>query len=249
MAWKPKRSASTDFNNTSGIAKVQVKGNKVGVWFTETNKKFVFKAGDCPDNIQDGEWFVSLSNNDDGIWAFRPVKGHFKGKVTKFAAQEGEAPTPKVRQVSFTKENGKKVEYEYEYFTAIISISEPKRFAGIDVPYTLRYNFQEGDEFEGKPVVEYSHGKSKYTDQLDDFMEITGAWDRGPMVYEDNILPALEKRILREGKQFQFIVKNTWVDNIFPDSAFGEDEDDLGNVTIASPDFEPEEEELPWSEE
>jgi hypothetical protein len=79
----------------------------------------------------------------------------------------------------------------------------------------LRYHFSEATEDE-KSVVAYSHPKSKYTPMLIEFCDVTGVWERGVMPYKDNVLPLIEKRVMHEDKEFQFLMKGGWVDSFIP---------------------------------
>jgi hypothetical protein len=198
----------------SGVAKVRFSTDKkkVQVLLSRedgSTKEFRLDSEDCPANLVAGEWVVNMTGQGDKMLSFRPVNGHFVFKVKAFASQEGKEPEPKVKDVSFVKD-GKKQEYSYEYFTVLLTILSPDKYDGMDVPYVLRYHFQE-DTYEGKPVVAYSKGGSKYTNALKEFLAITGAWELGPMPYKDNILPDLQKRILHADRTFEGTLKDGWI--------------------------------------
>ena len=69
-----------------------------------------------------------------------------------------------------------------------------------------------------------------------DFCEAVGLWDKGPMPYKPNILPAMQKRILNNDRKFQVVVKDGWVVTIF--SMEHEEEDEQVTDDTFKPDVE-----------
>jgi len=194
-----------------GEAQVKIPNkNTVMVRFTETKNVYKFRRTKGIAKLRPGRWYIQLNGDEDEIFAFHPWAGQFKVRVESFAAKEGEPPTPKVNERR-NKDGG---EYTTVDFTAILEIVEPEQFAGISVPYFLRYNFREAKDKEGRSVVGLPDRGSR-TKQLSDFLDYTGAWNRGPMKWMDNVLPAFEKRILREAKEFNIIIKGGWIDTLF----------------------------------
>lgn len=217
-------------------------------------KKLIFDRENTPENLRPGKWMISVSGQGDKIMGFRPVIGNFVVTTASFASAEHEEPKPKTKDVSFEK-GGKKQEYSYEYFTVLLNILEPEKYKDIEIPYTLRYHFEQ-DTYEGKEVVAYSKGGSKYTDYLKEYLNIAGAWDLGPLPYKDNVLPDLQKRILHADKKFQVTMKDGWVvpGSLIPfdepeESEVPFDVDDAATTSTPAPsfdttdeiDFEPEE--------
>jgi hypothetical protein len=49
---------------------------------------------------------------------------------------------------------------------------------------------------------------------LMDFCDQFGYWDYGPPQYSDNILPGMEKRMLKAGKVVKVLIKDGWIDSI-----------------------------------
>jgi hypothetical protein len=152
-----------------------------------------------------GKWYVTLDGDNKKVFGYRPVNGLFVGKVNKFVARNDEVPTP---QTHIGKD------WSYQYFTVLLEITKGDN-EGLVVPCMLRYHFSEAQEDE-KSVVAYSHPKSKYTPMLMEFCECAGVWNKGIMPYKDNILPLIEKRVMHEAKQFQFVLKAGWVDSFIP---------------------------------
>ena len=205
MAYKPKTIQGQYARGDSGVATVKVAGDKskVKLIFDEDGKELV--VTEFPKEIRPGKWYITLDSNNKKIFSFRPVNGLFVGKVQKFVARNDEPPTP---QTHIGKD------WSYKFFTILLEITKGDN-KGIVVPCMLRYHFAEAEE-DGKSVVAYDHPKSKYTPMLIEFCECAGVWNKGVMPYKDNILPLLEKRVMHEDKEFQFIMKNGWCDSFIP---------------------------------
>lgn len=162
-------------------------------------KEFKLLRSDCPDEVQSiihttDNAFVRVSSKGDKIYQFSPWVGQFEGHFVGFSVAKGETVAPKTF---------KGADWQYDYMTALVEITSGQ-FKGAVVPYMLRYHFAEGSDGE----VLYDHGKSKYTAQLMEFLEITGAWEKGAMKYKDNVLPMLQKRMLEADRKFKFVVKD-----------------------------------------
>lgn len=218
MTYKPPK---VDDYGPRGQAEVStgVVDNKpmVQVTFVDNNAKYRVPRKNCPDYVQKGIFFVEMTPDRQGIRSMRPWNApRIRGKVAKFHAKEGEKPTPKT--VNVKNESGG---YSYNYFGLTIEVTQPEKYAGMEIPFMPRYHFQSAqEEVNGKmeDVVAYSHMKSRYTGQLDEFLTLTGAWKSGPIPYSDNIVPTLQKRILRQGLEFEFSMKEGWLkDFVLPD--------------------------------
>lgn len=207
-AWKIK--PSTSKKGKRGLATVRVSKKDVKVVFEDDpDNLYEFTLDNCPDNVRSGKWQVALSGQADKMYSFGPVSGAFYMRFVQIACQEGQLPSPSHISTSFTDPQTKKVvPIEYDAFTCILEIAKGKD-AGLTVPYFLRYNFGEMDG-----EVSFTHGKSKYTKQLTDFMEAAGVFSKGPMTYSDNILPALENRMLEKKRLFMVIMKDGYIDSL-----------------------------------
>lgn len=156
-----------------------------------------------PKKVSSHEWNIRLGQNE--IFALSPWKGMFEGKVIGIAAKEGKKPTPKLKEYNF---DGKDV--SYLQFTILIEITNGLAGTiGATVPCTLRYNF--GEDAEGN--VEYTHygANSKHSPRLDAVITAAGVWDEGEVKFSDNILPKLEKRMLKAGHTLAFQIKDGWI--------------------------------------
>jgi len=214
-----------EFGGEKGLAKVRVgkaKGKRVAeIVFKESGEKYLFKGNYVPENLSNGLWNVRLNNDDTEIYSYFPWKGHYKAKVKEFTPGSGDEDAPAPKEKTFTIKKGKNAgkEFTTEQFTVLLEIVEPEELEGIVVPYTLAYNFKEVDGEVGFPS---SKGRTK---QLIDFCDITGVWDKGPLKFKDNILPDMQKRILRADKSFNIVINDGWIESVF--SAFEAEEDDL----------------------
>jgi len=138
----------------------------------------------------------------------------FREKVTGFVARQDEEPAPQTKHVEFTDRAGKHHSYDYQYFLALIEITDGEA-KGAVMSAMVRYKFAEVEEEVKDKLrkVVGIKGHGKYTDFLADFLEVTGGADT-PMPWSDNILPTLEKRILRADKEFAFVVKNGYINTL-----------------------------------
>jgi len=238
MAYQPRSRKNDGYKeNPKGTARIKWKKNKLYVWFedTEENGEFAdqkYTVRSWPDHVDpeklSGTWYVNLSGKDsEELFGISPLVGMYTGKVFRFISQEGQPPVPKQKKYTY---NGKEI--SYQYFTVLIEIIDGDRpeAKGMLIPHVLRYNFgpiedKNDEEYE---MTEYTFDGSKavHTPKLREFLYLVGAWDKGPIKYTDNILPILQKRILKAGKTFKFIVKDGWIDNIYEDFAAGAIEDD-----------------------
>ena len=234
--YRPPRVSGEFKKGENGEAQVRLSKDKkkLQIRFKETGNKYNFRRTKEIGQLLPGRsWFIQLNSDETEIYNFHPWAGQFTGKVQGFASKEGESPAPSVNDRSF---EGQK--YQTVDFTVIIEITEPKKVAGITIPYFLRYNFREYENEEGKSEVGLA-AKGARTKQLVDFLDITNAWAQGPMKWKDNVLPAFEKRILRQGVEFNFIVKGGWIDTLFSSS----------EPEVEDADWEDEEEGEPIKEE
>ena len=213
----PKRVSIGGSRGPSGSSKVQVHpdGKRVRILMTEKDKNgneqeneyrllMADQDKEIRPMIQNGTWFVSLDGNAKKIYGIRPLRGVFKVKCDKFAAEKDKEPAPKVNNTW---------EIPFSEFTVLLEIVEGAE-KGMIIPMKLRYWFEETIE-DNKSVVAYEfHPKSRYMPILTDFCDAFGVWEYGPMPYSDNILPFMEKRVKRANKIVQITVKNGWVDSI-----------------------------------
>lgn len=227
MGYKPKTIKSDFVRGKSGVATVAFSpdNKKVKVTFKEDGKAFIVPMSDCPDEIRKGTWFITMSSDEKKVLGIRPANGIFTAKVEKFIANEGEPPAPRTKVGQ---------DWSYEFFLVLIELISDNA-KGMHLPVMLRYHFGEAEE-DGNSVVAFSHPKSKYTPILVEFCDVTGVWNRGPMKYGDNILPIMEKRILREDKKFQVVIKNGYADSFLELDNPDEEEIDEENVAVPQDD-------------
>lgn len=211
-----------------GAAETRLSENKkeILIRFRDSGKKFRVRRTKELAKLFPGKWYIQLTADEDEIQNFRPLSGNFKGVTEKFASKEGEEPKPKTAPVKYTLKDGKEVSYEKVSFWVLIKILEPEKYAGIVVSKEFRYNFREAI-VDGKSVVGFM-SKGDRTKELEEYCDLTGVWNRGPMPWKDNILPDVQKRILRENQPFMFLMKDGWIDTLYeatPDEESDNDAD------------------------
>ena len=239
MAYQPKTKESAFEENPNGVAMVQrLKDKSLGIKFSEsTGNDFAgkkYRVREWPDYVKPKKvsgrtWRIRLTNDGNGIYSIAPQSGMFTGRVQKIVSKEGEPPVPKFKDYTY---QGKLIEY-YQFTTLIEIVDGDDACIGMVIPYTLRYNF--GEDEDGS--VMYTHGGSNavHTPRLRDFLGLVGAWDKGEMKFSDNLLPKIQKRMLKAAKTFKFVVKDGWIDTIYADhsdeveEAPWDDEEDWDN--------------------
>ena len=222
--------------SSSSVADVTVNSTKkaVRILFDDGDKR-IFPLSECPKNIRTGTMMVRMNEKRNKVYSVYPSEGMFVGKVKEFVHQQDKPPTPNTNTT-----------WDYQYFVCIIEITKGE-CKGMNIPYILRYNFGEVD-VDGKAAVGFTHPKSKYTAQLEDFLDIVGAMEK-PMKYADNILPMLEKRILLADKTFSFVIKGGYISTVFThsgDSGFVPKEESDDSFDLADDDDDVDEENIPW---
>jgi len=210
MAWK--RDVSTFEANPSGLATIKrLKGRRLGVTFNDANSnEFAgkkYKVSEWPEFVNPKglpglEWFVKLTNKGDEIYSIAPQSGFFKVRFKEFTHKDGEPPVPKF--MSDWK-------YPETMFFAILEIvGDLKAAEGMQVVAMLPYRF---DEDEDGNVKYTKVGERSNTMKLIDFMTYAGLDENKPMKFLENLLPKLQKRLLKADKVFGVLMKNGFVDS------------------------------------
>jgi hypothetical protein len=212
IMYKMKTKSSGGGSAHRGLAKVVVStdNTKVKVIFKdEPSLPIILDRSDCPENVQNGKWFVTLSSAEDIMFNLYPDKGTFEVRVKEFISGEDGIPEPRLKHVSFMKD-GKENSYDYEYFMVIGEIVNSPSANGMEIPLMFRYHFDSIKE-DGVDVTCYSKPRSKYTNDLIDFFVATGVLDFGAIKYSDNILPEVEKRVLQNNRTFAVTLRDGWM--------------------------------------
>lgn len=239
----PKVSGNFEYGE-KGKAKVRIQGKAVLVRFEESGNVHKFKRTRDLAKLKPGVWYIQLNGDETEIYAFRPFTGVCLTKVSSFVAKEGEEPRPKIKEYK-TKEGR---EYTITSFTVLLEVLEPEQYRGLNIPFMLRYNFREAED-NGKSVVGLPD-KGRHSKLLEEFCDLTGVWKFGPMEYKDNVLPDVEKRILKADQAFNIVLKDGWVDTIYEaDEPTDESEWEENAEVEPVPDPDDEEEDLSWDEE
>jgi len=217
--YKPKTSIST-FEKVMGEAQIQIskEKGKCRLIFRDKEiceKPVILKLEDCPDEVREGKYIVTLSKDKTQMFNLRPINGLYEFRTLRFSAPKDKPPVPKINQ-----------QWNYFYFTPILIIISGKE-EGLTVPYNLHYNFGETQNEKGESIVMYTKGgaNAKHTPLLDEYLTIAGAWEAGELKYADNLLPQLEKRVLRANKSFKGIMKGGWIDKLFSNEDMPTEED------------------------
>lgn len=202
MAYRPPR-VKTSYDRIKGLAKVAIhsKTGDAKVNFKD-NKTFIVKAENVQaDPVWKGVGFCEVSENGQYFYSMRPMKGLFDGMCVGLAAPDDGEPTPSTKD---SRWGG-----TYQTFIALLQIREGK-YQGATYPYMVSYKFENAD---GVAALPGQRGKSRYTDQLEDFMYAVGAWEK-PLEWSENMLPEIDRRIKNSARHFKFSVKDGYVDQL-----------------------------------
>jgi len=194
----------------SGLATVHARTNQYDVVFNDDQWKVVVEKEDAPDDVREGECFVSLDEHNTKIMSIRPPAKAYYGKFASFWAKEGELPIFRTIQFSPRHPNRDWDIPAHLETTAQFKIVEDKKWDGFIVTLPVVYCFV---DYMQSGVAALTGWGSKKTEEFlvqcgIDFMKDT-------IPYSENILPTLQD-ILREknAKLLITIVKGGWVKSI-----------------------------------
>lgn len=210
-------------NTLKGKAKVQagkIKGKDVlGVTFEDnTDVTYTILRNDAPKYATAGIFYVRLSQDKTKIDSMSPLNGSFHVKTDTFPAKEGEKPAPYVV-------TNLKYKTSSEKFNVVLEVLGPK-YAGMSILMILPYYWFDvaKEEVPGKglkdvlALVEPRKASPGHR-SLKNYLDVSGAWAGGPIPFSDNVLPALQQRILRAAKEFDVVLENGFVNTIILEDA------------------------------
>lgn len=174
-----------------------------------------FAADKIPTNIKgkklSGEWMFAMNAKKDTIYSMIPAEGAFKAKFDSFATGKDEKlPQPHHITGPATNAQGQKYNKDYWQFTANCRIIDGD-YEGFSIPYFLRYDPFFMSEDEGKQIAGIK--VTKHGEKLLEFLDTVGVLTE-PMPWSDNLLPALQKRILKADRTFTIVVKKGYIDSV-----------------------------------
>lgn len=202
-----------------GEAKVRVGSGKAQIIFKEDGSTFVFPKSELPESTKPGLFYVSL-NGEGEFLSMRPMNAIVKAKFSHFAANEGDVPQPNEYPGGTAKRrDGTTFSYDaYRAMIAILDITD-KEYKGMTIPVFLRYPFV--DDGEGHIAIK---GGGKNIELLESFLEVTGILDMD-IPYSENVLPKLQKAMLKAGQEFQVMLKGGNADSFMELPEQDDDED------------------------
>lgn len=208
----PRTNSSYTVNRLIGKLRTKPDNSAIQI-LLEEGGKITLASGDFPDYVvpeMGGQEFqFTFSEDKTKLFGVKPLVGMFKGRVVKYIG-DGDAP-PMYRTKSYTYQNST---VEYQYFLVEIEITSPAEFTGIQFTHMLRYNYRMAED--GKNQVVGYASKGKHTEHLIEFDDVVSVWQFGAMAWSENILPEVQDRVLRAGKEFQFSMKDGWINDVYP---------------------------------
>lgn len=196
---------------------VRQKAVKLSNVFEDTRKDII----QVVKNDYEGEFVITFNVDGSSVVNFHPSNGQFKVKVSEFISAEDEPPKPKV----YTGKYGDMVK-----FNVLLELTEPEALEGIEFVHQMFYekfvSIENPETGETETGFSSPPGKSKHCDMLADFCDATGVWEFGAIPWSDNILPELERRIMRLEREFMVILNGGWVEHIYEIADYDADETD-----------------------
>ena len=205
---------STVLKGQATVKTGSMKDKKVfGVTFSDKpDVTHTILAKNAPSYAVAGEFYVKLSSDKSKIESMSPQRGKFRVVVDSFPAREGEQPTP------YTVVN-QKYNSSSEKFNVLLKIVSEK-YNGMPILLILPYYWFDEAEAEVGGVMRSVVGlkvpkkPSPGHKQLKAFLSASGALKFGHIKWSDNILPTLQKYILRAATEFVVRLENGFVDTI-----------------------------------
>lgn len=194
----------------SGLATVKVKANQYDVTFADDQWKVVIEKEDAPDDVREGECYVSLDEHNTKILSIRPPAKAYYGKFVGFWAKDGELPI--YRQIPYSPPN-KVRNFEIPAHletTAQFKIIDDKKWEGFIVTMPVVYCFV--DYMQSGVVALKGWGSKKAEEFLVqcgiDFMKDT-------IPYSENILPTLQDMLREKDVKLLLTIKEGgWIKSI-----------------------------------
>lgn len=224
MAYRPPSVSRQSLKGKAKVQKGKANGKEVfGVTFEDnTDVTYTILRANAPPYAVAGIFYVRLSQDKTKIESMSPLNGSFRVKTNSFISKEGEEPAPYVVV-------NQKYQTSSEKFNVLLDIVGPK-YAGMTVLMILPYYWfdvvKEKVQGEMRDVLALVEPKkaSPGFKILSGYLQVSGAWDKGPIQFSDNVLPKLQKRILQADKEFDVVLGNGFVDTIVL-----EDEENFGS--------------------
>ena len=163
-----------------GEAAVTVTSKVVQINFPGTGI-FEFPAAELPKTLRSGNYYAVVSNDGETLMGLSPMDGMILARVKKFAASEGQPPSPKASLNSQFNPGGL-------YFTIICEATYGPT-TGCEFAMFMDYLFIVQD---GAVVIQ---GGGKSAAKLDAFIECNRV-DPTTLPLVTNVLPAIQEQIV-----------------------------------------------------
>lgn len=231
MTYKPPVSKGSW--GTNGQVKVaKIENGKVYFYFREQTKEGLLepvkmtpiKVEDCLPVAMVGVWAATLSTNKDKLFNLRPIQGVYPAKFVEFSAPKDEQPSPKM--------SGGKLEWQHLVFSPLFVLTrEDVKGMIVRYQYGLDYAFTMFNAEDGTQIAGYAKrlDRSPHMQAVDEFMQLTGIWDRGAMKWQENLLPVMQRRALDADKSVMVYLDDGYIKNLIPDASGAFDEEEPEN--------------------
>lgn len=198
-----------------GPAKVAVVGKVVQVVFKESGEIANMNTDALPEGVTkvpSGEYLISLNKDRNKVYILHPLTATVEAEFIGFKKAPGQPPFPRppTKQEGVNRKTGMTYPKKWLEFVAFFKVVGDQ-YKGLTIQLKLRYYFGVGNDGTHAAVK----GEGNHSQKLARFLDCTSG-DIGSIKipFSDNILPALEAYLLRQGRNVQLIMQNGWVETI-----------------------------------
>ena len=186
-----------------GVATIVTTKSKISVSYLDDQGNFTLLMEDQTPAMREiledreGKYHVSIDRDHLKIISIAPVSGSYKARFLKFLAAKDTPPECKLRPSSKLPDG--KVIPEHMEFTCIYELTSSS-VRGMTANYFLTYAFKMGEYEDQKLAILTGMGAQK----LEKWMLLHGFnFVEDSIPWSDNILPWLEKEVIKRGKIVQ----------------------------------------------
>ena len=165
--------------------------------------------------VEDGMYRITLASDGSQLFGIVPLSGQFIVRYDGMVAQEGQLPTPKEVKGGERKRKdgkGKWMAPDYLAFTVLLRVLSVNN-KRMTIPFQLNYSFE---QYKDTNETNIPLGNASL-DRTDNFLRTAGMdYSTDVIPWSSNVLPAVDKLLRERNVKFSIIMKNGYVDQVFP---------------------------------
>jgi hypothetical protein len=213
----------------SGVGTLELGKTKVRITFEDADKgQYTLPLSvldDLPFEPKEGkDYYIALNGKGDTVYNIRPAQGIFTVRCVDFIRpdkDQTEAPEPQTR--SMTRDG--KVN-TWRIFSIKLEIVDHPVYSGVTLTAQLPYDwFMQADD--GSVGLREPQKQSNHYDNLESFLDFSGAFETVIDWDDENILPALLTVIKKAKKKFDVEIRDGYVTHYIPSRDVDEDDEEV----------------------